>query len=342
MAVEEASGAGLLVRQGGNCYVILPTHLHGRRRDGIRLGSERSGEPIGAAKIVHVVPGNVDISVGLVRGGMARTCGGAWQALPRRLDGRLAPGTELVLRRPRQRMVEGRRLLVHSAGFRMVRLVPAPGEAADLVGGTSGAVAFAGETPVAMVLQAEDSGAVLAIRMDEVVAQLARFLGGGGAGGEQGEADERPSDGTEGEEAPPAAGLPPGDPLEVVDWTAHPLEGAADPAGMLEGEGPWIFALGAEPVRLTLRLADTDRLSRIRLRAREGTDADIPRRISIVTDSSADPDRPRPSSLPAPEMTPDGRFDLRVGERFARTVTITIGSSWGDGERVRLDAVSID
>ena len=78
------------------------------------------------------------------------------------------------------------------------------------------------------------------------------------------------------------------------------------------------------------------------MRAAAGTGVAIPREISIVTDNSTDPARPRPSPIPAPEMTLDGEFDLRVGERFAHTVTITIRSSWFGGSPVRLDAVSID
>ena len=326
VTVEEGSGAGLLMRQGGNCYVILPTHLHGRSMSGIRLGSDHAGAPIGTARIVYVAPDDADISFGVVRGGLEAACGVEWRSLPRRLDDRLTPGTELMLRRPRQQVFEGRRLVVHSSGPELVRLVPAPGERTDLFGGTSGAVAFLGTTPVAMVLRADGASEALAIRIDAVVALVGQILEGRPA-----ERDPAPAMDTK--DAPPggAAALPPGDSLRAVSWSAHPVDGAVDPAAMLAGGGPWIFPLGSEPVRLTLRLTETDRLSRIRLRAAENTGAAVPREIGIVTDSSTDPDRPRPSSIPAPEMTPDGQFDLRVGERFAHTVTITIWSSWGGG-----------
>lgn len=330
VTVEEGSGAGFLLRQGGNCYVVLPTHVHGAAMDGIRLGSDRGGGPIGTARIVWVAPDDADISLGVVRGGLSADCGTEWSRLPRALGDELTPGTELMLQRPRQQVFEGRRLILHSSGPSLVRLVPAPGERADLFGGTSGAVAFAGTTPVAMVLQAEDAGAALAIRMDALVATLGGLL--------DGSLSAAPL------VAPGAADLallPPGDPVLAEGWTAHPVEGAVDPATMIAGGGPWVFLIGEEPVSLTLRLTETDRLSRIRLRSTPGTGAAVPRGIGIVTDASTDPARPRPSPIPAPDMTPDGEFDLQVGERFARTVTITIRSSWGDGP-VRLDAVSID
>ncbi|RBI67286.1 hypothetical protein DQW77_17695 [Roseovarius sp. TE539] len=340
VTVEEGSGAGLLVHQGGNCYVILPTHLHRRSMDGIRLGSESAGGPIGTARIVHVAPDASDISLGVVRGGLEAACGDVWSGLPRALGDQIRPGTELMLRRPRQRVFEGRRLVVHSSGPDLVRLMPAAGERADLFGGTSGAVAFFGPTPVAMILQADGAAEALAIRMDTLRALVRQVLGEGTTTGlgDTGSTTARVA-------VPPpgdAVSLPPGDPLEAVQWSAHPVDGAVDPVAMLEGDGAWVFHLGEAPVHLTLRLSETDRLSRIRLRSAPGTGAAVPRRIGIVTDSSTDPARPRPSQIPAPEMTPDGEFELRLGERFAHTVTITIESSWGGGSPVRLDEVSID
>ena len=343
--MEDGSGAGLLTRQGGNCYVIMPTHVHGSSMDGIRLGSGHDGGPIGTARIVHIAPDDADISLGVVRGGLEETCGDDWTRLPRSVANLLTPGTALMLQRPRQRVFEGRRLIVHSSGPDRVRLVPAPGEKADLFGGTSGAVALHGDTPVAMVLDASDASAAFALRMDAVRALVGEVLA------------ERPrardletvlSEAAQAETSAPdpvsggAASLPPGDPVEAVEWSAHPVDESVDPATMLEGGGAWVFELGEEPVRLTLRLTETDRLSRIRMRAAPGTAAGVPRKIGLVTDSSSDPARPLRSEIPAPEMTLDGEFDLRIAERFARTVTITIETSWSAGAIVRLDALSID
>jgi len=332
VTVEDGSGAGFLFRQGGNCYVILPTHLHGQRRDGIRLGSDLDGGPIGTARVVYIAPGTSDISLGLVRGGLTANCGDTWGGLTRlRLADALVPGTDLMLQRPRQSVFEGRRLQVHSSGQKMIRLTPAPGEREDLFGGTSGAVVFRNAVPVAMVLQAEGAGDALAMRMDVVAELVGAFLDGNAPGIG---ASETPSGETLIAE--------PGDPLEAVSWSAHPVEGGTDPVGLLSGEGPWIFELGEDPVELVLRLKETDRLSRIALRSLTVTEHGVPRRIGIVTDASRDPSRPRPSAVPAPEMTPDGVFELRIGERFAHSVTITIHSAWSSSSTIRLDALVVD
>lgn len=333
VTVEDGSGAGFLSSQGGNCYVVIPTHLHGRRLDDIRLGSDRTGGLIGSARIVYIAPDRKDISLGLVRGGLAKSCGNDWRSLPSNLRETLVPGQLLMLRRPRQSVFEGRQLLMHSSGAEMMRLVPAPSERNDLFGGTSGAVAFDGTTPVAMVLQADDPTQVLAMRMDAIVSLVSAYL----EDGDPGVFVPDPEEATD-RDVP----LPRGDPIEAVSWSAHPVDGAVDPIGMLAGNGPWVFELAEEPVVLTLKLAATDRLRQIRLKARGGTEHGIPRKISIITDSSQDPDRPRPSHVPAPEMTSDGEFDLLIGERYAHAITIKIHSKWGTGNTIRLDAISID
>ncbi len=333
VTVENGSGAGFLTRQGGNCYVVIPTHVHGQSLDDIRLGSDRAGGPIGSARIVYIAPGKKDISLGLVRGGLAQSCGNDWRSLPRDLNSALVPGTPLMLQRPRQTVFEGRQLLLHSSGPEMIRLVPAQSERSDLFGGTSGAVAFEGETPIAMVLQADDPTRALAMRMDAVVTLIGSYLENGNPGAfvpELGDAGDI------------GAILMEGDPIEAMSWSAHPVEGAVDPIAMLKGDGPWVFELTEQPVVLTLKLTETDRLRRIRLKARAGTDHGIPRKISIVTDSSRDTNRPRPSPIPAPEMTSDGAFELLIGERFAYLITITIHSTWGTSEFVRLDAISVE
>lgn len=332
VTIENGSGAGYLLRQGGNCYVILPTHVHGSSLDDVRVGTELSGGAIGTARIVYIAPNDKDISVGVVRGGLARQCGQDWRMLPTNLRDQLVPGTGLILQRPRQSVFEGRQLVVHSSGAEMIRVVPAEGERADLFGGTSGAVVFADTTPVAMVLTADDAGAALAMRMDAIAGLVGQFLRDGSTGVLEQRA----------ENLRPGPDVSEGDPLAAVSWTAHPIDGSVDPTGLIAGRGPWIFPMDDTPVQLTLRLTETDRMSRLRLFSQPGTDHGVPRGLSITTDRSRDPDRPLQSPLPSPEMTPDGTLELAFGERFAHTLTITFHGVWGDATTIRLDSIVID
>ncbi|CAM3190186.1 hypothetical protein SAMN04488021_11154 [Paracoccus aminovorans] len=327
VGVEDGAGSGLLFHHRGNCFLVLPSHVHGPLRQGVRVAAPGGGE-IGTADVVYVAPGGADVSLALVRGGIARDCGDDWSRLPQRLTGRLEVGQMLIVERARQQATEGRRVLLHEMNFRQLRLVPAPGEAPDLFGGTSGAVVFDQKQPVAMVLEAESSDAVWAIRMDEVVTLLSRFMGEMPAA----EAAAPPQPGAEAQ----------GKAFQVLSWSAHPLPGSQDPQGMAAGAGAYVAPLApGEVLTLELRLTDADRLRRVRILSAPGPDTAVPKRIEIITDTSDSVGR-RPNRMPARDMSPDGIYDNQVGERYARVLRIRILSTWGGGSPLRIDRIVID
>ena len=334
VGVENGTGSGFLYTHRGNCFVIMPSHVHGRFNINIPINGYQSGT-IGSADIVYRAPGLSDISLGLVKGAVTEDCGPDWSALPRTLTDELDVGRIGIIERARQQSVEGRRVQLHSKEFARIRLVPTPEEQPDLFGGTSGATVFMDGTPVGMVLQAETADAAWALRMDEIVNMLGRFMGEvpPKANCEQGVLSAAC-------DAPvvPAEGAP----YEVIAWSAHPVGGAADPSAIASGEGPYIAPLSPhEPVVLDLLLTDTDRLRRIRILSEPGEDTAVPKDIEIVTDVSAE-GRSRPNPMPRRDMSPEGRYDNRVGERFAKRVTIRITSSWGGGSPIRIDRIVID
>ncbi len=334
VGVEDGAGSGFLFSHRGNCFLILPSHVHGNYRTGIRVDTQAGGA-IGSADIVYQAPGEADISLALVKGGVTRDCGPEWGDLPRSLSGVLEIGRIAIIERARQRSAEGRRVVVHSTDFRQVRLVPAEGEAPDLFGGTSGATVLLDGTPIAMVLKAEAADAVWAIRMDEIVNLLARFMG------------EVPpvqscGEGVLSAACPESRAPAEGDPFEMLAWSVHPVKEAADPSEMVAGDAPYVAPLvPGEPIVLELALTETDRLSRVRIVSEPTEGVAIPKDIEIVTDVSDGAIR-RPNPMPRRDMSPDGVYDNRVGERFARTVTIRITSSWGGGSPVRIDRIVID
>ncbi|ASP20963.1 hypothetical protein ANTHELSMS3_02286 [Antarctobacter heliothermus] len=335
VGVEDGAGSGFMYTHRGNCFLILPTHLHGLMREGIRIGAPQSGE-IGTAQIVYQAPGGSDISLALVRGGITRDCGAQWAELPRSLSGDLDIGGGVLLERARQKSTEGRQVIIHSKNFRQVRLVPAAGEAVDLFGGTSGAIAFRGAVPIAMVLDAESTDAVWATRMDEIVNLLARFMG------EVPLADDCAEGGVLSEACAAAPAPVAGDPFEITAWSAHPVEGAADPAGMVAGEGAYVASLVAGMAfELQLQLTETDRLSRVQIFTDPSSGQAVPKTIEIITDMANGRSK-RPNPMPLRDMSPDGVYENRVGERFAKVVTIRVISSWGGGSPVRIDRIVID
>ncbi|SDF61550.1 hypothetical protein SAMN04488105_1369 [Salipiger thiooxidans] len=334
VGIEDGAGSGFLFSHRGNCFLILPGHVHGNYRRGIRVGTQAGGA-IGSADIVYQAPGEADISLALVKGGVTRDCGPVWADLPRSLSGALEIGRIAIIERARQRSAEGRRVVLHSIDFRQVRLVPAEREKPDLFGGTSGATVFLDSTPIAMVLEAEAADAVWATRMDEIVNLLARFMG---------EVPPVQSCGEGVLSAACAESRAPveGDPFEVLAWSVHPVEGASDPSAMVAGGAPYVAPLvPGEPIVLELALTGTDRLSRVRIVSEPSDDASVPKDIEVMTDISEGAVR-RPNPMPRRDMSPDGVYDNRVGERFAKTVTIRISSSWGGGSPVRIDRIVIE
>lgn len=335
VGVENGAGSGFLYSHRGNCFVIMPSHVHGRFSDDIPVDSYQSGT-IGSADIVYRVPGQADISLGLVRGAVTEDCGPEWSTLPRSLTGELEVGQIGIIERARQQSVEGRRVQLHSKDFTRIRLVPAEGEQADLFGGTSGATVFMAGIPVGMVLEAESADAAWALRMDEIVNLLARFMGEV-ASLKPGCAADVSSASCQAPAAPAV-----GDPYEVTGWSTHPVDGAADPTALAHGGGPYITPLSAqEPVVIRLALTETDRLRQISILSEPADGTAVPQNIEIVTDTS-DEGRGRPNPMPRRDMSPDGSYENRVGERFARHVEIRITSSWGGGSPIRIDRIVID
>lgn len=335
VGVENGAGSGFLYNYRGNCFVIMPSHIHGRFNDDIPIDSYQSGT-IGSADIIYRVPGQADISLGLVRGAVTQDCGSDWSVLPRSLTGDLDIGQVGIIERARQQSIEGRRVLLHSKDFTRIRLTPAEGERADLFGGTSGATVFIEGTPVGMVLEAESADAAWALRMDEIVNMLARFMG---------EAAVLPLSCAENVPPPSCeavAAPATGDPYEVTEWSTHPVEGATDPTALARNGGPYIAHLSPEdPIVLRLTLTETDRLRRVRILSEPGVGTAVPQNIEIVTDTSEN-GQGRPNPMPRRDMSPDGSYDSRVGERFARHIEIRITSSWGGGLPVRIDRILID
>lgn len=335
VGVEHGAGSGFLFNHRGNCFVIMPSHVHGRFSDDISVDSYQSGA-IGSADIVYRVPAQADISLGLVRGAVTEDCEPDWSTLPRSLSGELDVGQIGIIERARQQSVEGRRVQLHSKDFTHIRLVPAEGEQADLFGGTSGATVFMAGTPVGMVLEAESADAAWALRMDEIVNLLARFMG------EVATVKPACDAGVSSTSCQVPVASVVGDPYEVTGWSAHPVDGAADPTALARGEGPYIAPLAAdEPIVIRLALKETDRLRQISILSEPGDGAAVPQNIEIVTDTS-DGGRGRPNPMPRRDMSPDGSYDNRVGERFARYVEIRITSSWGGGSPIRIDRIVID
>ncbi|MBV7408566.1 hypothetical protein [Maritimibacter sp. DP1N21-5] len=337
VVIGDGSGSGFLFQSKGNCFVVLPTHLHGIRFEGIQI-TEPGGNRIGTAKILYKASDNADLSVGLVRGSITADCGPEWSGLPRRLSQSLKVGMPVTMRRARQASTEGRQVVIRTLTFQQIEIAPEGNEEADLFGGTSGAFLFDGDKPVGMVTDAANAGQAWALRMDEIVNRVSRIMG------EMQEGDpcaDPTMPGCESGGALPEAATE-GKAIEVTSWSVHPVEGTADPTQMLLGQGAYVAPLTAStPIVLELTLPEDDRLRRITILSKPDDAASVPRGIEISTDATDGAVR-RPSPFPSYEMSPDGIYDVKVQERFVKRLTIKITSTWGGGSPARIDSIVVE
>jgi hypothetical protein len=333
------AGNGFLFNHRGNCFAILPTHVHSPRVDEIRLSVPDGA--VGRADILYSTDAETDLSLALVTGGIARNCAPEWMSLPRRLDNRLRPGMAATVVRNHQQSQEARQVVVGAVNTLTFSVVAGPGQPADFFAGTSGATVLDGQVPIGMVIDAETTSVVWALRMDEIVGRIARWIDGV----QEGRVCDDPSlaehvvqchDETE---RLAGSGLP----FRVTDWSAHPIEGANDPVSMAAGAGPYVAHLAdGVPIWIEVQFPQTVALGRIVLRSEaDGQLAFVPRSVRIMTDTTTGPVR-RALNFISRDMPPDGVLDAVRRETYARRVTIEIWSTWGGGSPVRLDEMRFE
>lgn len=331
--VGDSSGSGFLFHHRGNCFVILPKHVHTPRFKGVRLSVPN--DAIGSADIVYSTDDATDLSLGLVTGGIVEDCGVEWSTLPRRLDA-LRPGSPVTVLRGRQKSQDARGGTVGAITFEKLSVHPAPGQPADFFAGTSGATVFSGETPVGMVTDAETAGEAWALRMDEVAGRLSRWIDGV----QDGRVCDDPAVAERVAACRPEP-EPEGDalPFEVVSWSQHPVGTGVDPVAMAEGKGPYVADMVGRPLKIELMFPETIVLGRFTLRSEaDGTQSFMPRSVRVTVDTSEGPVR-RPLSFLNRDMPPDGLLDVERRKTYARRVTIEILSTWGGGSPVRIDEI---
>src|SRR5690606_38941872 len=84
VAVNQGTGQGLVFSHRGNCYLILPAHVHGRART-VTFATASPSMTDDAAIFRSFSPGP-DLSVAHVRSGMESRCTDTWDGLPDRTD----------------------------------------------------------------------------------------------------------------------------------------------------------------------------------------------------------------------------------------------------------------
>ncbi|QHQ33866.1 hypothetical protein [Algicella marina] len=338
VSVEDGTGHGFLFQHRGNCFLILPTHVHGRNRSGLRITGQDPVE-IGSASVVYETDEALDISLALVRGAITGNCGPAWAALPRAIPAAARVGAPVRLVRHHQASVEAVRSRIQTVDFETMTIVPAEGEQRDYGAGTSGSTVLDGDVPIGMVTDASLRTEAYLIRMDEIVGRLSRFVEGMGADDCSDPASAAVLAGQCGDAAVQVSNL---GPFRLMSWSSHPTSPGFSAEEMIAGNAPYIAPIGQGGITLVFEAPETATLSRIRLTSHaDNAESFVPKGISVRVDTSTDGiDRSR--RFLAQDMAPDGSLDMQRGATYARRVIVTITDAWAGGSPVRLDAVSLE
>ena len=317
-----ATGQGLLVRQGGACWLLTAAHL--MADDGafeVRL----EGQPpvTGDGEAAQPFWEGLDLAIGFVRGGAGEAC-------TLRLD-EIARGTVSLSGTTRYRLAYVARS--GAASYPGMRLTDVPDHktfSADFsrdaraFQGRSGAFLLDGERPVGMAYLADGENGHRFIRIEEITMNARRWLA------ERGDAFR-------GTAAPEPVPQPAGYELVVVESTLAPAEIGQDVSDVLEDGRPFLFRGNG---RIVLRVADGS-LQKLRgLRILSDGEEAVPRGISVDIDRRFEGPLDYNWFASGP-MDPAGEFDTGLrAEREMRRIVISISSAWGEGPR-RIDRIEV-
>jgi hypothetical protein len=329
--IEDGKGNGFLFHNRGVCYVILPTHVHGR---GPFQVSARDPSGIGTGRVIHRADAALDLSLGVVSGSLTESCGPSWAALPSSIDP--AAGQPVTVVRYEQGSVETIRSMITTVTFSHFEIAPVPGETRFFAARTSGSFVFSGDRPIGMIVEAGDRQSAYALRMDEIHDRLRRVV-------EDWYEDEGCTD-------PDGCDTPIPDPapatlsgFRLTGWSPHAISGDYGAEAMIAGQAPFIAPITRDrPVTLTFESDDIHDISRLVLTSKADNETSFsPKFVIVRIDTSSDGiDRWRNFKSPR-DMVPGEPLDLRRGPTHARRVQVEIHSAWGAGP-VRIDSVAIE
>ena len=307
------NGYGWMFREEQTCYVALPRHVAGS----LPLVTLTSEAPVavGSATVLRPFWPGIDLAIGVVRGGIADRCTARLDELETTSAARRAG--QLRLRRISDTgSAEWTPIVVTASGYLIIEAQIAADQR-DVFGGTSGALAFFDDRPVAMAYEALGGGGVRLMRSDEMLVHLRRYLL------EEGVAFATAA-------APAATEQPAGVAARINRVSQPPISPEFAPENML-GDGLYVFdpVRGAEII-LQIEADHPVPLHGIRLEAPTDAGYAVPRNILVQTDAGLEGDAFNVwirGSVPADGVYASGP----VAGRNVRWVKIVVSSAHGPG-----------
>lgn len=328
VGILHGQGQGLMFTHRGNCYAIMPKHVVG---DEIDLSFDAGTADKGGGRAFRIDP-VFDLALAHVYDGFNGRCQFAFTDLPTRTDAIIErQPTVDVVRVYGTGGVTRERATVRDLqpDFLEVELAP---DADRLFEGTSGAMIYAGDVPVAMAIEAVDATRAKALRIDTIIERVARILEGREAAPPETPARSRPA----------ASAVP----FRLVSCSIEPVDPARSCITLVGGEAAAVFPPGSLNLVIDLDLTDADgapaRVRGIELRSAPAGGAETsPRRVTVTT-SATGKDRGAWPLFAAKDMAVTGSLSAeRPQPVLARRMRIVVSDAWDDDLPVRIDSIAL-
>lgn len=322
-------GHGLMIRSGGSCYLLTPRHVVGTAPS----ASVRTAAPAatGRAFVERPFWEGMDLALGVLRGALEGRCELRLEDLAGETRLEAGGAAELVSLRGSGEVERRPMRISESAYLTLEAEFVRPED--EVFEGVSGSFLFIGAKPVGMAVEATGQRSARFVRIEEIHANAARWIGRRGAVFAASTAPEGPSTAIASE----APELP-----VRLERAAPPLSAQFAAANML-ADGPQVYVFQPQGRnQLAFRL--------------EGDGAKPLSRVTLVTDSEGGHALPQdilveittredgggaPRFFASGRMAPDGRFDQKRSPVLARWVYVTISTAWSEGP-VRVDRIRFE
>jgi hypothetical protein len=341
VSVNRGTGLGYVFQHRGNCYLILPQHVHGRQTRLSLITAAPSA--VGDAVVFRTFAPELDLSIAVVASGLDHRCGDSFAALSADIQPLLDTSTDVQLVRVDAGGAERRdAMIITAVDFETITARPLSADrAAEIYEGSSGGMLRAGDTILGMAIQSTGIEEATFLRIDEIVARLGRLLDARAAGTLPDEpiAPNTPPVAT-GQCATGAIAL------RLVTCSVEPISPEVSCANLLTaGAEPVAFDPAGIAPRIVFDLA-VDKpvpISAVTLEApADDPQFAVPKQIAVEVSST--PDTPRWRKFAgAVDMSPLGNVRITNGAApYANRIAVTLLSSWDPVLPPALLCVSID
>ena len=205
----------------------------------------------------------------------------------------------------------------------------AAGEQREVYQGTRGAMLYVDDTLVGMVVSAPDANTVRALRIEEILAPVSRWLSSGSL------AALRNADG-------PEVQAPEGLPYIVTEWSGQPSDPSLPPTGLASGTAPFRVQAQGGQVSVAVQISEAAPVAVRELflaGPKDATLAASPRSVTIEVDRG----RPGASNFvpyASAEMTPDVPLTIPLNT-FARQLRVKVNSVWARNLPVEISSLRV-